>query len=152
MNREESQYISYAVSKLIMRRAPFNTSKDAVTTFIGFMPKCHAEAYEYNRMGYLDTFLKEYICGLIARSANPAIKGMTRVIRKNSLFETVNSLRTNEFALHFQDRDELLDIIEGAREDFMTTLEEVARHHADAKMILITVICWRSVGDPFSIQ
>lgn len=68
---------------------------------------------------------------------------MMASIKTHSIAGVKAALENNEFPLHFNHRDELLDLIDDASAEFLESLESTAALREDAKISYITIISLR---------
>ena len=65
---------------------------------------------------------------------------MISAIKKNTLSDVRIALGNNDYPLHFDDRDELLALIDEVNIAFFETLEFMAARREDAKTIYTQVV------------
>lgn len=139
----------------IKRQYPFPNSTSAAIAFVNFIPRHHHDVYEKFQRDCMAIFLRAYICSILERHPNKALRGMGPVIQKSSIFQFLISLRNDELPIKFSDRDALEEIIVLATREFENALEVVAEKREDAKMILISIMLMRGNKEsvrPIQIQ
>lgn len=145
---QEFRRIGDWIGTHIKRQYPLATPASAAKAFVNFIPRDHHAVYEQFQMDCMGVFLRAYICSVLERHPNRALRGMIAVVQGKPLPDFLVLLRSDELPLTFSDRKVLEEIIMVATEDFESALEEVAAEREDAKTILIAIISWRGKEEP----
>lgn len=138
--RQVLRSIGRQVGAVIKQQYPFRDSTSAARAFIDFEPRTYAGSYEALQMDCREIFLRAYICSILQRGSSHALRGMTRMIREQSLLSVINSLRDGEYLLPANETRYLMEIIRSAEEEFNASLMEVASKREHAKMIFINLL------------
>ncbi len=138
--KRELDHLGRQIGDHIRRQYPFPNSTSAAIALVNFIPRGNYLVYEEFQGHCMDTFLKAYICSILEKQPNMALREMVPQIQARSLTDFFIELDAGEFPLAFSDCNDLEQMIRLAINEFENALEEVAFAREDAKMILVFIL------------
>ncbi len=153
MRRAQLLRIGDLIGAHIARGYPFRTPEEAAISFLEFAPKEHVSFYEEYLLDFMESFIQAFICSCLEKHPSAALRSMIPEIKTHSLSDVRTALEGDEHLLHFDDRDELLALIDDVNIAFFETLEFMAARREDAKIIYTEVVLRaKGVPAPFAVS